>query len=178
MQLTNSQMAYGLLSKLLHAVMGVIFLYVFYVGYTMESMPDGDAKWAEYGVHKAYGALMLCLIIVRLLANFVQIKPLPLQTDKFSEFLAMVVHIGLYIVLVMFPLSGYVMSTGLGHDVVMFGYTLPNLVGENEVVGLAAKAVHQSLVLFGFVLVPLHFLAVLKNQFIGKKNALGRMFSF
>ena len=54
----NTTDRYDALSMLLHWVMAVLISGLLALGLYMTSPPDGDPKWAWYGLHKSFGLMV------------------------------------------------------------------------------------------------------------------------
>jgi len=86
------------------------------------------------------------------------------------------VHIGLYALLLVICISGYLISTAKGKGIDWFGvYEVPAMIEPFERQGDLAGDIHliAAWVLIG--LVVLHAAAALKHHFIDKDNTLIRM---
>jgi len=178
MQLTNSVSAYGFLSKLLHSVVGVLFIYVFYIGFTMTDLPDSDLKWEAFALHKSLGVSIFCLILIRFLLIKVQVRPESVHLGILGRLLSRFVHASLYVVMFLFPLSGYLMAMSGGYSVEVFGYHIPDYIGQNEDLYEISRYMHGSLVPLTFGLVGLHLSGALFNHFIKKNDCIKRISPF
>lgn len=86
---------------------------------------------------------------------------------------------GLYLFMLLSPLTGYLMSTFGGHPVVIFGlFEMPSLVSPNESLGKAMKVMHEVSNYALCTLFVLHTLAALKHYFINHDEVLAKMLPF
>jgi cytochrome b561 len=88
-------------------------------------------------------------------------------------------HHLLYLLMVLVPLSGWLMSSAKGFQTVYFGVLpLPDLVGKDKELGDLLKEAHEALNLALLVLVGLHVAGALKHHLIDKDATLRRMLPF
>ena len=88
-------------------------------------------------------------------------------------------HVLLYLLMLVVPLSGWLMSSAKGFQTVWFGVLpLPDLVGKDKALGDLLQEVHEVLnfTLAGLVLA--HLGAALKHHFIDRDDVLARMLPF
>jgi cytochrome b561 len=85
-------------------------------------------------------------------------------------------HLLLYLLLLAIPLSGWLMSSALGFQTVVFGVLpLPDLLEKDEALGEALLLTHRLLNWFFMLVVAGHVLAALKHHFIDRDGLLSRM---
>lgn len=178
MQIKNTQNSYGLVSVSFHWIMGLIMIGLVIAGLMLadELIPDENRR-AVMGLHKSFGITILMLIGLRLLWRFTNLVPkLPADMAGWKKGLAHLVHFGLYVSMIVMPLSGWGMSSAGGHPVNFFGlFELPALVEKNKELGKVFHEIHE---IAGFVLIglfALHVGAALLHHFIYKDNVLKRM---
>ena len=88
-------------------------------------------------------------------------------------------HHVLYLLMIAIPLSGWLMSTAKGFQTVWFGVLpIPDLLGKDEALGDALKAVHMSLKFTLAALVVAHVGAAIKHHLIDRDDILSRMLPF
>lgn len=169
---------YTLSMRILHWVMALLIITLLSVGFWMVGLPnDNPDKFnVIYPMHKSFGVLALLLIIIRIIQRFrVHIPQLPEQINQLSRTLFKIDLLLLYICMVAQPLSGYLMSTLGGHDVLFFGLKVPSLFAENKDLAKFFWRVHlyngYGLVIF----IVLHLIGNTKHYFVDKVNLLRRM---
>ncbi len=144
-------------------------------------MADGNA-YAWYDWHKAFGALALLLVIIRLYHR----KNHPWQSSAKgtqNERYVQLMHQFLLIACVLMPVSGLIYSGLGGFGVDVFGIeVIPHRYNENgevlafsQAVSDIGKAVHYYLGYLMTALVIIHVAAALKHHFIDKDNTLSAM---
>ena len=85
-------------------------------------------------------------------------------------------HLLLYVLMIVIPLSGWLMSSAKGIQTVWFGLLpLPDLLEKNKEVGNLLQTVHMSLNLLFVAVIAGHIGAALKHHFIDKDDILKRM---
>ena len=85
-------------------------------------------------------------------------------------------HLALYLLMLLIPIVGWLMSSAKGYTVNYFGlFELPDLVDKDKALGHQLKEIHEFLANGLMALVGLHILAALKHQFIDKDGLISRM---
>lgn len=127
-------------------------------------------------LHKSIGMGILALVICRVFVKWITAAPaiIPplspsIQTCK------MLGHLALYIVMLLMPLTGYLMSVASGKTVGFFGIALPRLIEENEAFSHTMYNTHVWVSQLIYFLVGLHILLALWHHFFRRDNTLIRM---
>lgn len=168
--------SYNWVAIWLHWLVAGLFFYLFYVALNMTSMESSDEKWQLYGEHKQYGILVGILVLFRLAWKFTSTAPgYPEGHKQWQERLAGTTHLFLYLVMIMFPISGYVMSMSGGHGITFFGFKIIDIVGESELLSDISHVVHWWLEKVTYFLVGVHAAAAFYHHFIYKNNVLQGM---
>ena len=185
MALANSSSDYGLLSKILHWMMAAIILTLIGVGIYMAGLPKETAEQKQYafqfyGLHKSFGVVAMVLIIARLV--WIRISPPPALPAVFEPKEQMVIKLlqaFLYILMILVPLSGYIMSNAGGYPVNFFGMgELPALIGKSKAVGGIAHEAHTIMGFAMLALIVLHVAGAMKHRLKdkgGESDVLKRM---
>lgn len=85
-------------------------------------------------------------------------------------------HIALYLLMLLIPLVGWLLSSAKGYTVNYFDlFELPDLVAKDKALGHTLKEIHEALANLFMLLIGLHILAALKHQLIDKDHLLRRM---
>jgi len=183
--LKNSTTDYGSFSKALHWLMALIILTLIGVGIYMAELPTDTAEQKQYafqfyGLHKSFGVVILALIVLRLV--WIRISPAPALPSVFAPKERAVVKALqglLYLLMIVMPLSGYLMSNAGGHPINFFGLgELPALIGKSKAVGGFAHEVHEIMGWTMLVLIVLHMAGALKHRLKdkgGETDILKRM---
>lgn len=167
---------WGLISRLLHWGMALLIIGMLAVGLYMADLPNSDFKFFMYDLHKATGLIILLLLVFRLLWRFSQPVPTLTQLSRPHQFLAKMSVPVLYLVLLVMPISGIIMSQAGGYSINVYGwFTLIQIVNKNADIARNAVAVHQitGWVLMGLII--LHILAALYHTLYLKDRLMVRM---
>nr|WP_255453347.1 cytochrome b [Wolbachia endosymbiont of Atemnus politus] len=143
----------------------------------MKSLPiSSEIKFSIYAIHKACGITILGLVAVRIFFRvFTCVPPLPANFSRFEVNSSKTVHFCLYFLMILIPMSGYVMSSASGIKIKYLFY-IPLLISKNKELANAANGLHSMLAYFIIFFITLHILAALKHTFIDKQNALYRLY--
>jgi cytochrome b561 len=171
MALHNSTTEYGLLSKGLHWLMALLILVLLGVGIYMADLPRDTQEQKEYAfqfisLHKSFGVLALLLVVARLL--WLRLSPAPALPALFApRERAMVKALQgiLYLLMVLLPLSGYLMSNAGGYPINFFGLgELPALIGKSKEFGGIAHEAHELMGFAMLLLIVLHAAGAVKHR--------------
>lgn len=185
MAFKNSSTAYGTFSKLLHWGMALIILTLIAVGIYMADLPKDtpeqkDYAFQFYGLHKSFGVIVLLLIVVRLV--WLRLSPapeLPAVFEGKERLLVTGLQKLLYLLMLLAPLSGYLMSNSAGFPVQVFGlFEMPALVEKSEALNGFLHEAHELLGFGILLLVILHAAGAIKHRLKdkgGESDILGRM---
>lgn len=175
-----------LIALMILAQLGVGFLLIAGV-----AEADEDARLMIYEAiqtHKAVGLTILALSVLRLVWRFWRpAPPLPAGSPGWQRALSGLSHVGLYILMIGIPLTGWAMvSTSPAFSALPTSYfglfdvphlPLVTLLGENARAGAAAlfKDAHFALALGMVGLLGLHVAAALKHHFVDRDPILARI---
>jgi cytochrome b561 len=173
--------AYSLLARVLHALLGVMLVGMFAVGLYMADLPFSPERLKLYNWHKWAGVVVLTLSLVRLLWRLASPPPaLPAAVLRgmapWQRRAHGAAHAGLYVLFFAVPLLGWAYSSASGFPLVVFGVLpLPDWVPVNETLAAVLKPAHRfaAYALAGLVLV--HVGAALKHHFVDRDGLLSRM---
>lgn len=164
-------------AKLLHWLMALALGVLLALGFYMSDLPLSPEKLQLYSWHKWAGVTFFLLLLVRLGWRITHQPPaLPAQMPKLHHFLAHAGHAALYLMMLLIPLSGWLMSSAKGVQTVWFGVLpLPDLIGKDKELDALLKEVHEGLNLILIAIVLGHIAAALKHHLIDKDSTLSRM---
>lgn len=173
-------MKYALSSRIIHWTMAIIILSLLGLGiYMTEFLPKDSPNHLQiYELHKSFGVVALALIAIRILNRFAKkAPPLPNTMPKYEQILAHLGHFGLYILMIVVPLAGFLMSNSFGFPVKFFSIELPILIGTNFDHGKFFATIHQLGAYALIALIIAHVGAVIKHRFFDKaeNDVLKRM---
>lgn len=164
----------------LHWLVALGLVGTFALGFYMEGLPLSPNKLKFYSWHKWAGMTLLLLIVVRLAWRLSH--PAPQLPDSMGPMARLAAHVGhwvLYVLMLAIPVSGWLMSSAQGFQVVWFGVLpLPDLVGKDKELGALLQDIHVVLNYTLLVAVIGHVAAALQHHFIKKDTVLARMLPF
>ena len=176
MALGNTRDSFGILTIIGHWLVGVGIIGMLALGWYMNSLPD-DQRFPLILLHKSIGVALFVLVALRVIWHFSQPRPEPLGKSALLNTVARFNHLLLLLAMVVMVTSGWVMTDSYKYPTEFFGlFTMPDLLPLNEPLHDVAGAVHDISAWVLAILIGIHFLAVLKHQFINKDGTLSRMF--
>lgn len=161
----------------LHWLMAFLIFGLLALGFTMQDLPLSPEKLQLYSWHKWAGVSAFLLVLVRLAWRLSHRPPaLPAGMPKPLQVAAHAGHLALYALMLLIPLSGWLMSSAKGFQTVWFGVLpIPDLLGKDKALGDLLQTVHMSLNLLFVAVIAGHIGAALKHHFIDKDDILTRM---
>ncbi|NJL07264.1 MAG: cytochrome b [Methylacidiphilales bacterium] len=140
--------------------------------------PDGvKALMAQrgqlMGMHKAGGVIVFALVVARLFWRATRGAPAPVQTSPMIDLAAKSAHGLLYVLLIVMPVSGFMMSMYAGRGVEMLG--IPPLLTPVPELAKQFNAVHGFTMNLILLIVFLHAAAALWHHYVRRDETLGRM---
>ena len=177
---------YAAVAIALHWLIAVMILVQIILAGRMEG-PRTPASFAITQLHKSIGITVLLLSLVRLgwrLAN--PPPPLPPTMARWERWLAHATHIGLYLVMIGMPLTGWIMVSASRTSIPTLLYgaipwpnlpLLPELAPASKRLWHAiGEQGHGIIIKFGYGLIGLHVAGALKHQlFSHDEPVLARM---
>ena len=136
-------------------------------------------KGIVYTLHKSFGLTILALIIYRILWIVLKGRPdLPENTPRWELLLSRGVQYGLYILLLIMPLSGWLMSVAANKSPSYFWlFTAKLPIEPNKALASFMHDSHEWLAWVIIVFVALHIAGAMKHLLINKDKVVQRMFS-
>ncbi|MDX8349419.1 cytochrome b [Cognatiyoonia sp. IB215446] len=176
--MTTTTKKYSGTSRLIHWIMAVLILGMIVVGFLM--VQDGWSRPVQNTMfisHKNIGVLLLILIFVRLFNRWRNPPNLaPVELDSMQEFAARIAHFGLYALLLVMPLAGYIRVRAGGFPIeALDALGMPTLVPRSEALAEAAKMVHFYGAYAITALVVMHIGAACFHGLVRKDGVFTRM---
>ena len=154
------------------------------LGLRMEGPPVA-VTFAVYQLHKSIGISILALTLARIGWRLTHRPPSPGNGPSWERRLARAVHLGFYAMLLVIPLSGWliVSASRTGIDTVLFGLVpfphIPGIPGlepaSRAAVEDAAETAHRLLGYGLDGLLALHVLGALKHHVVDRDHGLARI---
>ena len=176
--LKNSPDRYGGVAKLLHWSIAALIIGLIWLGWYMVDLSYYDTWYHDsLALHKALGMIVLVLALLLIAWNRYSRPPGDVATIKpWERLAAKAAHLALYTMMVVIPITGYLISTSAGEAIAIFGWVqVPALIEVNDALRDFAIDLHFYLAYGTAGLVLMHGLAALKHQFIDQDGTLGRI---
>jgi cytochrome b561 len=168
---------YTAIAKLFHWGMALVFSGLIALGFVMADMPLSPEKLQYYSWHKWAGVSVFVLVWLRLVWRVLNPPPAyPITMSPLIKGMAHLGHGALYGLMIVIPISGWLMSSSKGVPTVWFGVLpLPDLLEKDKALGHFLKEVHEALSYLLLLLLAGHVAAALKHHWIDKDDILKRM---
>lgn len=132
---------------------------------------DGLKTW-----HFMLGLTILLLVLVRIAARFLTIKPPitpppPVWQMRFSKG----AHVALYGFMLAMPLLGWTILSAEGKSIPFFGLEVFPLIGADKALADQVQEVHETIGTIGYYLIGIHAAAALLHHYFYKDDTLRRM---
>jgi cytochrome b561 len=164
------------LQRLLHWLMAVCILAMFFIGVGMVStvMPKYLPLIA---IHKSLGIAILVLVLIRLAVRLWYGAPaLPADLPEPMKLAAYLSHYALYALMIAMPLLGWAMLSAAAYPVVVFGNTvLPAILPQSDSLHTLLWAAHFYLAFAFFGLVLMHVAAALFHALVRRDGVFETM---
>lgn len=172
----NTHESYGRMARILHWLIAIIFLSLVISGVVADNLPRGELRSELFNLHKSCGVMILPLILLRVFWRFYNPPPTHLPMASWMVFAAAAVHVLLYAVMLIQPLSGLFMYLVDGRGVAVFDlFTVPPVTeGYKDVAGFL-RSVHENNAYLIYALLFMHIGAALFHHFIVRDDVLRRM---
>lgn len=167
---------YSSTSKFLHwtiAILVIGMLFTFFKGYLSK-----ESLSAVFMIHKSVGLIILLLASLRILIILHRGRPpLPASMPRWEYYLSRFIQNSFYILLILMPLSGWIMSVAKNRAPQFFNlFTVP-FPGIPQSDSLAAfmAEIHELLAWLLLCFLCVHIAGALKHHYIDKDEILKRM---
>jgi cytochrome b561 len=175
--LRNTRDSYGGVAMAFHWVTVALIVAVYATMEWMEFVPKGDPfRDTLRDLHRSFGLVVFLLVWLRLIWRLIDtepaIDPLPPQWQALA---GRFVHYALYLLMILLPISGYLMSNAAGKTVMLFGAPLPMLIAANKPLASEIKEVHEAIGNLGYLLIGVHAAAALFHHYVQRDTTLKRM---
>lgn len=166
---------YNSVARFFHAIIAVMVIFNLISGIGGDAIED---LWNPIPVHKGTGILILLLSLGRIAWRFTWTAPAwPDAMGNLRRLIAKVTHLALYALMLVVPLTGWIMSSAGKYPISIYGlFEWPKLaVTKGSALAEAAHEGHEVLGFLMAALVVLHVAAALHHHFVIKDNILRRM---
>jgi cytochrome b561 len=161
----------------LHWIIFVTVLCGWALGQYMTGLPFSPQKLRYVSWHKWIGVSTFIFTVLRLAWRAYRPAPqLPSTMSPLQRRAAIAIHVLLYVLVIVVPISGWVFSSALGVPTVYLGLLqLPDLLHKDKAIAEALRLVHATLNWALLVLVCGHAAFALKHHFVDRDGILARM---
>jgi len=178
-QLRSSIDRWGLVARMLHWGMFLLFGVTVYIGFYMVDLPRGFATYQVYSLHKSLGITLLVLAAVRWLWRLMDTVPQRPLVPQWQSIVASAMVAALYVVMWVIPLSGWLYNSAAGFPLQWFGYLhWPALMDANPSIKVIARQVHETTVYIFMGLLVMHIAAACKHHWVDRDDIMRRMMPF
>ena len=170
---TDGQARYSAVAIGLHWLIAAALAFQIGLGF---AMPKDASGFAAYQLHKSVGIAILLLTAARLAWRLARRPPPPVE-GGWTRVLAHSVHAGFYAVLILGPLTGWLLvsTAPVAVPTVLFGVVpLPHLPAPPGLHS-ASETAHELLSWLALALFGLHVAGALRHHFILRHRVLERM---
>lgn len=176
--LTNTKQNWGWISISLHWITVILILGLAVIGFYMTELPTSPYKIQIYALHKSFGITVLALTIARLLWRQLNVTPVEIATTPhYQAVAAKIVHVAMYALLFLIPLSGWLYNSASGYPLRWFNLiSMPKLfTGFNPNIKNMALVTHETLFYILASLLLVHAGAAFWHHYVIRDNILKRM---
>lgn len=171
---------YSRTAIVLHWTIALALAFQLALGWRLEEMPKGPELFAGFQLHKSVGITILLLTLVRIAIRLARPRPALMADSAWALRLAHAVHGLFYAVLLLGPLTGWILvsTAKIKVPTLIFGTIpwphLPVPRSWHEPI----EGLHGFIATIGLLLFVLHVVGALRHQFMKDENILGRMVPF
>lgn len=164
-------------SKWLHWLVAALVLPAIAVGIYLPYAPPGPTQDGLFNAHKAFGFVILILMILRIINRIAVGSPAPEPgLARWQKTVSSAVHGLLYVLLIVQPIVGYVANSAFGASVPFFGlFEIPPIVEKNEALAEWLFGIHRVLGITIALLAAVHIGAALQHAILLRDGVLQRM---
>ena len=175
----NTPLTFGLVSRYAHWITATLILCLVPLGLFVSVLKADSPNLPEFlAAHQSLGLAVFAVIAVRLFWLLISPPPAPSpNVTPWERRLSRAVHIGLYGLILAFPLSGFFMSAHGGEAIQFFGWALHSPIEPGKSAATIFATAHDLILpLLFYVLIFAHIGAVLKHHYVdGKSSDVRRM---
>lgn len=170
---------YAASSRWLHWLTVLLLLVIIPVGIWIRFFEPADQafKLRLYNVHESLGVLVFVLVLVRIANRWLNPPPpLPADLPGLMRLAAHTTHIGLYVLLVLMPVTGFLATNAWGFPLSVFNVIpIPSPVGKDEALAKVLSFLHWCGAITIGLLILAHLGGVVHHTFIRRDGLLRRM---
>lgn len=176
--MTDQTIRYSRSAMLLHWAVALLLVFNFALGERTEDLERGPELFWVMQLHKSIGITVLILSLWRLGLRLMTPRPAKVVDSPLAQLLSSAVHWGFYAVMIIVPLSGWVLVSTAKVQIptLLFGtIPWPHLPIGGHDAHEAAEEIHAIVAKLLIPLLALHIIGAVRHQFILKDAILERM---
>ena len=164
----------------LHWLIAFAILGTFLLGQYMTNLQLSPAKLKLYSYHKWIGVTIFLMMLMRIAWRLAHRPPLPpASMPAWQHSAASIAHFFLYALTLAIPVSGWLMSSASGFQVVYLGVIpIPDLLAKSKAAAEQLKQLHEALNWLMVLVVAMHVASALKHHLVDRDDVLRRMLPF
>ena len=176
MEPRNSDEQWSWPGKVFHWLTALLIFVQIPLGFYAEELKLSPLKLDLFVWHKSTGFVILLLAVSRLLWRIYTPVPNAVTGTSMQQTLAKVSHGALYALILLLPISGWIISSAANIPINLFWLVkIPAIAGPDDVLRELAEAVHWTCVALLLAVLALHIGAALRHHFILRDTTLKRM---
>jgi cytochrome b561 len=166
---------YPLRTRILHWLVAILIFSMLFIGFVMVSWLGSYS--ALVGIHMTLGAVILCIVVLRVANRFTHRVPkLPSTVGWFEHKLVLGSELTLYALMLAQPLVGWAMVSASGRSPVIFGsLRLPRIAPFDADLYFLLRQTHSVLAYALVAVIAAHVSAVLLHTLTLRDGMLSRM---
>ncbi len=167
---------YTTIAIVLHWTIALLILGLLGVGTWMTEIKVSPTKISLYSWHKWIGLTVLLLVLIRFGWRLRHPAPsLPSSLPRWQLWAARLSHIGLYLLMLAMPITGWLQNSAAGFPLTWFGlFKVPALIVRDKASFAFWQQTHETLAMLLMLLIALHFAAAIKHA-LARDGIFSRM---
>jgi cytochrome b561 len=155
----------------------LLIIVMFASAFARESASDGDSAAYLLTLHRSTGVVLWLLTAARLIWKVTagRSPPLPAKTPRLQRWAARLTEYGLFLLLIVQPITGFVQSIARGKPFVLLGLSFPAVIARDRDLTHFFASIHTDGALLLLALIAVHSLAALLHHFILRDDVLRTM---
>lgn len=180
MAIRNSAQRWGSVAQFLHWSVAALILALMALGWLAVLTPLSPAKINLFYWHKSLGMLVLALVLIRLGWRAGNPPPdMPSELPRWEPLLARTTHAFLYVLIVLMPVSGWLINSAAGIPFKIFWILpLPSITPVSDSLEHLFELVHLAIFWALAVVLVGHIGAALRHHFLLHNAILSRMLPY
>jgi cytochrome b561 len=161
----------------LHWMTLLLIVVMFASAFARERASDGDSAAYLLTLHRSTGVVLWLVTLGRLTWKVAagRSPPLPVRTPRVQRWAARLTEYGLFLLLIVQPITGFVQSIARGKPFALLGLSVPAVAARDRDLVHLFASIHGAGALLLLVLIAIHSLAALLHHFILRDDVLRAM---